>query len=276
MELAHNDIVKRLIRRLEDASYDLLEEWLAEMRESQPQFAAVADDELKSWMYSLILRIIQFLGEQEQITVLRTGGLVDLKQVFYEAATQIVEAIEAQTEYTVGHCRRVRESAGKMAAMLNLTDEQIEDVEYAAGIHNIGLINDAQRLYLEPRKLSDDELKRVRNHCVVGAEMLRPIEFLSNIVPMILYHHTHYDGSGYPGGLKGEQLPMGARIIHICDAFHAMISPRPYRAALSIEQALLEIDRSAGKQFDPKLIPLIHAVAQEITISAKTQSEVAE
>jgi HD-GYP domain-containing protein (c-di-GMP phosphodiesterase class II) len=260
----YKDAAERLIRLLEESSFRLLEEWLCEARLSHPDVELLGKEEAKQLFYSLILKVIQFLGDVEGISVLRIGAQVDLKSVFYEAASFIVEAIEAQTDYMIGHCKRVRQSAGKVASMLGLPDEQIEEIEYAAGIHNIGLINDAQRLYLQPRRLTEEELRRVRNHCVVGAEMLRPIEFLSSIVPIILYHHTHYDGSGYPGGIAGEQIPLGARIIHICDAFHAMISPRPYRGAMSIEEALSEIDKGAGKQFDPKLIAPIHAIAQEM------------
>lgn len=260
----HADAVSRLIRRLEEVSFDLFEEWLHEVRLSNPELSLLHSEEIKPILYSLVLRIIQFLGETEKIMVLRPGEPIGLKQLFYDAASFIVEAVEAQTEYMIGHCKRVRQSAGKVAAMLCLPDDEIEEIEYAAGIHNIGLINDAHRLYLEPRRLTDEELRRARNHCIVGAEMLRPIEFLSRIVPMILYHHTHYDGSGYPGGVSGEQLPIGARIIHICDALHAMISPRPYRPAMSLKEALAEIDKGAGKQFDPKLIAPIHAIAQEL------------
>ncbi|MFA4029121.1 MAG: hypothetical protein GDYSWBUE_001753 [Candidatus Fervidibacterota bacterium] len=264
MAAEHVEVIRRLIRRLEDSSYDLLESWLAEVRASNPDVTFLHSEEVKPLLYSLILHIIRFLGEAEGVSVLGTGKLADLKQVFYEAASLIVEAIEAQTEYMIGHCKRVRQSAGKVAAMIGLPDAQVEEIEYAAGIHNIGLINDAQRLYLEPRRLTEEELRRVRNHCVVGAEMIRPIEFLGRIVPMILYHHTHYDGSGYPGGVSGEQIPIGARIIHICDALHAMISPRPYRPAMSLREALAEIDKGAGKQFDPQLIAPIHAVAKEL------------
>lgn len=264
MATEYVEIVRRLIRRLEDSSFELLESWLADARASNPDATYLQGEEIKPLLYSLILRIIQFLGETGGVKALCAGGVPDLKQVFYEAASLIVEAMEAQTDYMVGHCKRVRQSAGKVAAMIGLPDAQVEEIEYAAGIHNIGLINDAQRLYLEPRRLTEEELKRARNHCVVGAEMIRPIEFLSRIVPMILYHHTHYDGTGYPGGVSGEQIPIGARIIHICDALHAMISPRPYRPAMSLKEALAEIDRGAGKQFDPQLIAPIHAVAKEL------------
>lgn len=264
MATEYAEMVRRLIRRLEDSSFELLESWLEDARASNPDATYLQGEEIKSLLYSLVLRIIQFLGEAGGVRTLCAGDVSDLKQVFYEAASLIVEAIEAQTDYMVGHCKRVRQSAGKVAAMIGLPDAQVEEIEYAAGIHNIGLINDAQRLYLEPRRLTEEELKRARNHCVVGAEMIRPIEFLSRIVPMILYHHTHYDGTGYPGGISGEQIPIGARIIHICDALHAMISPRPYRPAMSLKEALAEIDRGAGKQFDPQLIAPIHAVAKEL------------
>jgi HD-GYP domain-containing protein (c-di-GMP phosphodiesterase class II) len=140
---------------------------------------------------------------------------------------------------------------------LGLKDEEINDLEYAAWIHNIGLINQSQKLSLLPRALSQDELKAARNHTVVGAEMVRPIEFLSTMVPIIRYHHNRYDGGGQ-AELQGDAIPLGARIIMLADAYQAMIEPRAYRPALERKEALNEIVKGSGSQFDPALVPLAH------------------
>jgi HD-GYP domain-containing protein (c-di-GMP phosphodiesterase class II) len=109
-----------------------------------------------------------------------------------------------------------------------------------------------------PRTLTSDELKQARNHTAVGAEMIRPIEFLSNLVPVIRYHHHRFDGGNAPNEAKGEDIPLGARIIAIADAYQAMLEPRAYRPALPRNEALLELVRGSGTQFDPKLVPLAH------------------
>ena len=247
----------KIVKRLEDQSVQLMEETLSEIKETGSEhIKAVPEEELRVCLYMFVLKVLDFVREMAGLAP--PSGPVDFKQLFLEAASIIVEAIDAQNTYTVNHSAKVARHAGFIAGRLGLSDEEIADIEYAARIHNIGLINTSQRLLNSPRRLTDQELSLARNHCVVGAEIIRPIEFLSNIVPMVRYHHTRYDGGGFPGGLKGENLPLGARIIALADAFQAMISERPYRPALSVEEALKEIDKEAGKQFDPKLVPIAH------------------
>jgi HD-GYP domain-containing protein (c-di-GMP phosphodiesterase class II) len=187
-------------------------------------------------------------------------GREDFKEVFFHAARLVVDAIDGQFEYTAGRSERVARYAEHIAGMLGLSDEEIADIQYAARIHNIGLINTSQRLLHVPRQLSPEELLQARNHSLVGAEMLRPIEFLHQIVPMIRYHHTYYDGSGFPGGMAGEDITRGARIITLCDSFEAMTSYRPHRPAWTEEETLQEIKKNAGRQFDPELVKVSYVL----------------
>lgn len=258
---------ERLLQWLEDHALELVDSWMSSEGETYCKARDAASFQLvREMLYSFLLRVLMTLGEVTETPTLQLREEIqDMKKVFYEAATYLVDAIESQSAHTVGHSRKVALLAGKMAAALRLSDEEIADTEYAARIHNIGLINDAQRLYLQPRRLNEDELRHARHHAIVSADILRPIEFLSNIMPMVLYHHTWYDGSGFPGGLWGDEIPLGSRIIHICDALIAMISSRPYRPAKPVDEALDEIDRMAGRQFDPKLVPIIHTLAQGVT-----------
>ncbi len=255
-----------LLKWLEDHSLELVDSWIKDWMDAYREvFKTLDPQKVREMLYAFLLRVLTGLGEVAKVPTLQpTEETPDMKRVFYEGLSHIVAAVENRSVYTVGHSRRVAMLAGKVAAALGLSDAEVADIEYAAAIQNIGLINDAQRLYLQPRQLSDEELKRARHHAVIGAEILRPVEFLSNIVPMVLYHHTWYDGSGVPGGLQGEEIPLGARILHLCDAFIAMISPRPHRPAKTVEEALDEIDKLAGKQFDPKLLPIIHTLAQGV------------
>lgn len=266
METIADMTAMRLLKWLEDHSLELVDSWMKDGMDAYGEvFKTLDPQKVREMLYAFLLRVLTGLGEVAQVPTLQLmAETPDMKRVFYEGASHIVAAIENQSVHTVGHSRRVAMLAGRMAAALGLPDADTADIEYAAAIHNIGLINDAQRLYLQPRQLRGEELKRARHHAVIGAEILRPIEFLSNIVPMVLYHHTWYDGSGVPGGLQGEEIPLGARIIHLCDAFIAMISPRPHRPAKTVDEALEEIDKLAGKQFDPKLLPIIHTLAQGV------------
>jgi HD-GYP domain-containing protein (c-di-GMP phosphodiesterase class II) len=248
-----------LIRYLEDHSLPLLEEALLDVRaNSGPALSVISDDDLKVALYTTLLKIIDAL---RNVSAAPEGPKRDVRQIFLEQNKHMMEIIDGQSSYTTGHTNSVVNHCVQIASRLGLSDAEIDDIEYAAWIHNIGLINQSQKVSNLPRTLSTDELKQARNHTVVGAEMVRPIEFLAHLVPIIRYHHHRYDGGGNPGEPRGERLPLGARIIAIADAYQAMLEPRAYRPALPRDQALLEIDKAAGTQFDPKLVPLAHELA---------------
>ena len=244
-----------LIRYLENNSLALLDEAVVDVRANGgPGLSAVADDDLRVAVYTAMLKIIDALRAKSSAP---EGGM-DVRAIYVDHTRQLMEIIDGQSAYTTGHTAAVSRHATQIASRLNLSDAEIGDIENAAWIHNIGLINQSQKLSALPRTLSSDEIKMARNHTVVGAEMIRPIEFLAHLVPVIRYHHSRYDGAGAPGEPRGEKLPLGARIISIADAYQAMLEPRAYRPALSRDQALLEIDKGAGTQFDPRLVPLAH------------------
>ena len=206
-------------------------------------------------LYTVLLKIIDALRIVASVPV---EGKSDMKRLFLDHKRHMMEIIDGQSAYTTGHTMAVVRHAVQIASRLGLSDAEIDDIEYAAWIHNIGLINQSQKLANLPRALSQDELKQARNHTVVGADMIRPIEFLAHLVPIIRYHHHRYDGSNAPSDLRGDRLPLGARIIALADAYQAMLEPRAYRPAFTRDQALLEIDKGAGTQFDPKLVPIAH------------------
>jgi len=250
--------VAEIIAKLADNSMDLLEDCLADLRDTgSASIQALPLEDLRTCLYMATLRVLDFLRREAGAE----GGerpTGDSKAIFLTGAARIVDAIENSSPYTTGHSRAVAKYAGQLAARARMTDAQIEEVEYAALVHNIGRINEAPDLTQSTRRLSDSELTQARDHCVVGAEIIRPISFLTPIVPMVRHHHTRFDGTGYASGVRGEDLPLGARIISIADAYNAMRSDRPYRSALSREETILEIDKNAGRQFDPKLVPFVH------------------
>jgi len=166
----------------------------------------------------------------------------------------LAETIDAKHPYTRGHSQRVKEYALLGGASLSLTPEEIETLEYAATLHDIGKIAIDASILNKPGALSESELNIIREHPVIGATLLKKIQFLEKAGDLVLYHHERYDGKGYPAGLKGERIPLGARIIAVADAFDTMTTNRSYRPAMTVDQAFSEIYGCSGTQFCPTAI----------------------
>lgn len=246
---------QQLLTYLEDNSLEMLRDAVDEVRANAgPALQNVPDDELQVAMYTVLLKLIDTLRARSGIAR-QTAGF-NVKEFYLELMKQTMDYIDGQSTFTVGHTAAVVRHTVQIASRLGLSDAEVDDLEYVAWIHNIGLINQTQNFGVLPRSLSSSEMKTARDHAQVGAEMIRPISFLAHLVPIILYHHHHYDGSD--GGPQGNAIPLGARIICIADAYQAMLEPRAYRPALSRKDALLELIRGTGKQFDPQLVPLAH------------------
>lgn len=250
---------QNLIRYLEDNSLTILNDAIGDVRtHGGSSLRSVSDEDLQVALYTVLLKIIDTLRDRFAVP---TETKVDTKTLFVNSVRDLMDYIDGQSSYTVGHTRNVVRHVTQMASRLGLSDAEIEDLEIAAWIHNIGLINQSQKLAALPRTLTQDELKQARNHTVVGAEMIRPIEFLAHLVPTIRYHHNRYDGNNSPNEPRGDALPLGGRLISLADAYQAMLEPRAYRPALNRQEALLEIDKGAGTQFDPQLVPLAHELS---------------
>jgi HD-GYP domain-containing protein (c-di-GMP phosphodiesterase class II) len=141
-----------------------------------------------------------------------------------------------------------------LAVYLNVNSDGIKQLEYAGLLHDVGIIDVPYEILSKRRKLSPQEFKLIRQHTAQSVALVSSVEFLKPALPIILYHHEKYDGSGYPSGLKKEQIPLGARIIAGVDAFEAMVQGRPYHPSLSVDAALDELVKYSGSQFDPKVV----------------------
>jgi putative two-component system response regulator len=172
---------------------------------------------------------------------------------FFNAITALAYALEAKDVYTSGHSQRVTEISVAIAKHLGLPEETIEKIRLAGLVHDIGKIGVRESILNKPGSLSDEEYKHVRLHSETGERILKPIVDDGEILKAVRHHHEHYDGTGYPDGLKGEQIPQLARIIAVADTFDAMTSGRPYRKALTQEAACAEVERCRGTQFDPEV-----------------------
>ncbi|HIJ81984.1 MAG TPA: HD domain-containing protein [Desulfuromonadales bacterium] len=176
------------------------------------------------------------------------------QRLFNNIIQALVEALELKDSYTQGQSRRVAEYCLSVGAKLKFTDLEMRDLYLGAMLHDIGKCNTADDVYNKPDSLNMREETLSREHTLKGTLFVVGIENLSHLGPTILHHHEHWDGTGYPGRLKGEQIPLHARIVAVADAFIAMISKRAYRDGLNRETAMQELFKKKGAQFDPFIV----------------------
>lgn len=165
----------------------------------------------------------------------------------------LIGVINAKDKYTYGHIERVVMYSRMMADKLNLSQNDKNILIYGAYMHDIGKINISKNILVKKMKLDNEEWEILKQHPANGVEIIKPVEALNVIIPLILYHHERYDGKGYPSNLKGEEIPYLVRILTIVDSFDAMTSSRPYNKKMSYEEGLEEIRRCSGTQFDPEI-----------------------
>ncbi len=170
-----------------------------------------------------------------------------------QTVSSLILAIEEKDRYTQGHSKRVAEYCALMAEALQLSEPERRDLIFAAQLHDIGKIGISEHLLNKPGRLNMVEYETIKTHPSKGVKILEPLKFLSHLLPAIESHHERYDGQGYPHGLKGEEIPLFARIIAVCDTFDAMTSERSYRKPLPLATAIREIEENAGSQFDPQI-----------------------
>ena len=201
----------------------------------------------------LALTMKQF---QESLKGKVTEQATEIRRLFLGSIESLVCALESKDKYTAGHSRRVSEFTLRISRRMGIPDEQVEDIHYGALLHDVGKIAIDPDIQNKPGKLTQEEYENIMTHAKIGSSIVKPIAN-ENIVDIIKYHHTNYDGSGKDQTLSGSQLPVGVRIVTLADAFDAMTSERPYRAGFSIEDALAEIKRCSGTQFDPEIVDVL-------------------
>lgn len=177
----------------------------------------------------------------------------------------ITSTIEAKDFYTAGHSDRVSELVCFLCEEIEMSAKETQEIHIAAHLHDIGKVGIPDGILLKTGKLSDAEFEVMKSHPEIGYKILQKAG-LNSISEMVRHHHERFDGTGYPNGLSGEKIPLGARIITICDSFDAMTTNRSYRNAVSPEAALLDIENCTGKQFDPELATAFIRAAEDHSV----------
>ena len=178
----------------------------------------------------------------------------ELETSVAQTVRALAAAIEAKDSYTHGHCERVARMSRSIGERMGIEKSDLKDLELAAFLHDIGKIGVRGSTLGKKGRLTKIEMGDMRKHPEIGSRILQPVSFLARVGTYVQHHHEHYDGSGYPAGIAGKDIPQAARIIHIADAYDAMTTTRTYRAGLTHEEAIKRIRNCAGQQFDPEIV----------------------
>jgi len=208
--------------------------------------------------------------EVQERTFALNKTLSDVEESYQATLETLVAALDAREHETSSHSHRVREYTLMLARTLGLQDDLLLHLGRGALLHDVGKIGVRDSILLKPGKLTDSEWVEMRKHPQIGYDILQNIEFLAPAAEMVLCHQERYDGSGYPNGLAGAGIPIGARIFAVVDTLDAMTSTRPYRKALSFETAVTEIRDQSGTQFDPFIVDAFFSMVPAIRSTVHT------
>lgn len=220
--------------------------------------------------------ILQTLVEKAGVKLENQALYEGLYANMIDTLNSLVTTIEAKDPYTRQHSHRVAEYAVRIAEVLGLSGEQIEMIQFAAVLHDIGKIGIRDEILTKSGKLTDEEYIAIQQHVLVGAKIVEPLGLSPVELAIVRNHHERFDGKGYPDNLSGEQIPLLARIVSVADAFDAMTSTRPYRKALSPHAASLEIEKNKGAQFDPVIADAAMRAIEEGKILVRIEADDAE
>jgi len=203
--------------------------------------------------------------EEDEETTLDRGGIEDLKKRFRNLSSQmratymestnaLLRAVDAKDHYTHQHSQNVSRYAVEVGTAMGMADDEVEVLKYAGLLHDIGKIGVDEAVLVKKGALTYEEFEILKKHPVIGVNILKDVQFLEKEIPIILHHHERFDGNGYPQGLRGREIPAGARILGVCDAFDAMTTDREFKRKLSYDEAVEELKKGSGTQFAPDVV----------------------
>ena len=200
--------------------------------------------------------LLTSIGSQVAVAIENYRLNLDVEQTYLETIKALAQAVEAKDPYSAGHSKRVGYYATQIGEQLGLDQEMLRTLNDAGVLHDIGKIGIKDEILLKSAPLTAEEQKIMQQHPLIGEAIVKPVRSLSKVVELIYHHHEKFDGSGYPSRLKGEGIPLGARILAVADTYDSMVTDRPYRKRLSLEQARTELKKSVGVQHDPMIVDL--------------------
>jgi putative nucleotidyltransferase with HDIG domain len=200
------------------------------------------------------VHLLQGIAEMGGTAIHRSRLHHRLEQSYMQVVLALARAMDARDTYTGDHSGRLAEWAEAVARVLGCHDEAIQDIRWGALLHDIGKIGVPDGILRKPGKLTEEEWQAMRRHPAIGEEILIPLERMRGVARIVRHHHERWDGAGYPDGLRGEDIPLGARILTVIDSYSAIIDERPYKKARSPDEAVAELRKCAGAQFDPTVV----------------------
>ena len=210
------------------------------------------------------VRLLATIANHVTIAIGNIGLFSSVQEAYLATVRALAAAVDAKDPYTRGHSDGVAAFALMIGTSLELSPDQMVALEMAAYLHDIGKIGISEDILLKPGKLTESEMSRMRHHPLIGANILKPVAFPWPIAPIVRHHHEHFDGGGYPAGLRSEEIPLLARVLTVADAFEAMIADRPYRRGRSQQEAILELRRCSGSHFDPRVVEAFISVLESM------------
>ncbi len=207
--------------------------------------------------------ILMTLSEQAMVAFKNAKLYEEQEKLTIDSIRSLAAILECKTPMRRGSSELLSGLALGMAAELHLSHEETKILHYAALLHDAGMVAVPEKILTKPSKLTDPERQLMRKVPVTSTQLIKPIRTLEPVLPIVLHHTERYDGKGYPKGLKGEEIPLGARILAVANAFEAMVSHRPYRKRIGLRQALSELKRHQGRQFDPQVVEAFMAFTRK-------------
>ncbi|PDW02483.1 HD-GYP domain-containing protein [Candidatus Viridilinea mediisalina] len=197
------------------------------------------------------------------ISQLRLKRMTDQLERTEQVVFMLALAVEAKDSYTEGHLRRLASYSEQLAIAAHVPAAQLKAIRFGGLLHDIGKIGVEDAILRKPEPLTPEEYEQIKLHPEHGARIIQPMRFAADVMPIIRHHHERWDGQGYPAGICGEQIPLGARIVSVVDAYDAMMTDRPYRRSLGLKEALQRLHAGRGIQWDPQLVDLFITMVKE-------------
>ena len=212
---------------------------------------------------ALDLRNLDFIADTASVAINNQIKGIKLQESYFATMKSLALTLDAKDRYTAGHSESVQRYSVSIAQQMGLNQQEISNIDRAGALHDIGKIGIPDVIINKPGRLTPEEFEKIKEHPALGEQMILPIPFLNSARGIIRHHHERFDGRGYPDGVSGQEIELGARIMAVADTFDAMTSDRPYREARSVEEAMAEMNRCRNTQFDPTAVEAFERVVEK-------------